>query len=97
MKFLKIIFAILLFATTSCNKDNHVKHLEGVIKVQGTTTYQYGTHVLTNEIGQTLFALQSDKIKLDDYVGENVEISGSKVDGYPIDGGPDLIKVSRIK
>lgn len=57
----------------------------------------YGTHVLTNDHGQTLYALKSSSVKLDDYIDKNVEISGSKIEGYPIDGGPEYIEVSKIK
>ena len=65
--------------------------------MQGITTYMYGTHVLTNDLGQTLYALRSKSLVLDDYIGQSVEISGIKVQGYPVDGGPDFLEVSEIK
>ena len=30
-------------------------------------------------------------------MGQSVEISGNKVRGYPVDGGPDYLEVSKIK
>jgi hypothetical protein len=97
MKLLKIFLSLLIIVTISCKKNNDVNILKGTIKAQEITTYMYGTHVLTNNVGQTLYALRSNSVKLDDYIGKSVEISGSKVDGYPVDGGPDYIEVSKIK
>lgn len=97
MKLLKILLSLLIIVTISCKKNNDVNKLKGTIKAQEITTYMYGTHVLTNNVGQTLYALRSNSVKLDDYIGKSVEISGSKVDGYPVDGGPDYIEVSKIK
>jgi hypothetical protein len=97
MNFLKILLAILTAVTTSCKKNDDVNQLKGTIQAQGITTYMYGTHVLTNNGGQTMYALRSSSVKLDNYIGKNVEISGSKVAGYPVDGGPDYLDVSKIK
>ena len=68
---------------------------EGVIQEQGITTYQYGTHVLQSG-GRTLYALTSKSVKLGDYVGKQVRVSGTKVPGYPVDGGPEYLDVSRV-
>jgi hypothetical protein len=97
MNFSKILLAILIIVTASCKKEDDVNQLRGTIQAQGITTYMYGTHVLTNNVGQTLYALRSSSVKLDNYIGKNVEISGSKVGGYPVDGGPDYLDVSKIK
>jgi ecotin len=61
-----------------------------VLKKTGMTTYQYGTHT----IGK--FALKSSKVDLKKYEGKKVTIIGKKVPGYPLDGGPELIEVSKI-
>jgi hypothetical protein len=97
MNFSKILLAILISVATSCKKNDDVIQLKGTLQAQGITTYMYGTHVLNNNVGQTLYALRSNSVKLDNYIGKNVEISGSKVDGYPLDGGPDYLEVSKIK
>lgn len=72
---------------------------EGVIEKQGITTYQYGTHVLLDGGGNLLFALQSDTVSLDDYAGERVTVSGTRVPGYQdgaVEGGPDLLDVTGV-
>ena len=63
----------------------------GLIQKQGITTYMYGTHTITD------YALKSNSINLDNYIDENVSIIGEKIDGYPVDGGPDYIEVKKIK
>lgn len=73
--------------------------VEGTVQQQGITTYQYGTHVLTGESGGLLFALRSDAVALDDYVGERVTLHGARVPGYQngaVEDGPDLLEVTRI-
>ena len=77
---------------TSCIKTTQ---LEGVIKSQGITTFQYGSHTIVNN--KKLYALRSDSIKLDDYIGKKVELTGIKINGYPIDGGPEFYNVVHIK
>lgn len=72
---------------------------EGTVQKQGITTYQYGTHVLIDESGDLLFALQSDTVALDDYAGKRVTLHGVRVPGYQngaVEGGPDLLEVTRI-
>ena len=69
---------------------------EGVIQQQGMTTYQYGTHVLKDGT-KTLYALMSKSQKLDNFVGKKVKITGTLVDGYPVDGGPDFVEVTDVE
>jgi hypothetical protein len=69
----------------------------GIIQKQTATTYQYGTHVLVNDNGQTLFALESKKVNLDSYINQTVDIKGNKIQGYPITGGPEYIEVTKVK
>lgn len=56
---------------------------EGTIRKQGSTTYQYGTHVLD---GPVRYALASSTIDLDDYTGMSVTVKGELFEGYPVDG-----------
>ncbi len=67
----------------------------GIINTQGITTYQYGTHTIKED--STFYALHSDKVKLNDFVGKKVKIVAVKAPGYPVDGGPDYLKVLRIE
>lgn len=68
----------------------------GIIKKQGITTYMYGTHVLLDEKGQTLYALRSDNIDLNKYINRKVTVKGYLVKGYPIDSGPNYLNVKFI-
>lgn len=69
----------------------------GFLKKQGITTYMYGTHVLLDENGRTLYALRSDTIDLNKYINRQVTIRGSLVKGYPIDSGPNYLNVKFIE
>jgi len=99
MKYSKFLLAFVILLTVSCKKDTEfgVTNASGVIKAQGFTTYQYGTHILTDGAGNTIYALRSSSVALDNYIGKNVEIKGHKVKGYPVDGGPKYIDVSKVK
>ncbi|MBZ9629541.1 hypothetical protein LB465_02025 [Salegentibacter sp. LM13S] len=87
----------LIFLTTNCDRQNSEEQMKltGTIESQGITSYQYGTHTLNAE--DEFYALKSEKISLDEYVGKEVTISGSKIEGYPVDGGPDYILVTEVK
>lgn len=97
MLFLFVIGSIMM--GVSCKKDTEFKatKTDGIIQKQGITTYQYGTHILVDNNGQTKYALKSESINLDNYINRYVEIKGHKIKGYPIDGGPDYIDVSEVK
>ena len=69
----------------------------GIVKKQGMTSYMYGTHVLVNENGRTLYALKSDRINLDSYVGKKVTVSGELVPGYPVENGPNYLSVGSVR
>ncbi len=69
----------------------------GTIKERGITSYMYGTHVLVNENGRALYALKSDRIDLDTYVGRRVTVCGELIDGYPVDNGPGYLDVSSLR
>jgi len=65
----------------------------GKIQKRGTTTYMYGTHILS---GTKIYALKSDTISLDLYIGKNVRVSGKLIGGYPVSGGPEFMNVDTI-
>jgi hypothetical protein len=69
----------------------------GILKLQGITTYQYGSHILEDNAGKTLYALTIDSNNnIATFINKNVEISGTFTEGYPVEGGPELIAVTRI-
>lgn len=69
----------------------------GVINRQSFTDYDYGSHVLKDEDGATLYALTSDEIDLDEHLGLTKTVRGESVSGYPLDGGPDYLNVKTIQ
>ncbi len=69
--------------------------LDGEIYVLGCfTNFMYGTHGITTD--GVDYALTSELIQLDDYIGVPVTIHAEVVDGYPIDGGPEFLNVTEI-
>ena len=74
--------------------------LTGVIEKPEATTYMYGTHAMTDEAGGDLYALQSEVVDLDSYVGQRVTVFGATVPGYDngqVEGGPPLFEVTRVE
>jgi hypothetical protein len=70
---------------------------EGTILKKGTTSYMYGTHILVNADGVTLYALKSENLNLDDFIGKKRIVKGDLIKGYPIDGGPDYLNVKKVE
>lgn len=98
------IIAILVVSTVvACVAVDHASENDmvtavGTIQKSGFTTYMYGTHVLKDDNGKTLYALKSDTINLDDYVNiKNITVKGSLIPGYPVDGGPDYFNVIEVE
>ncbi|WP_152426354.1 hypothetical protein [Cesiribacter andamanensis] len=59
--------------------------------------FMYGTHVLNGENGELLYALQSTSLNLDTYIGKSVRISGTRISGYPVEGGPVYLEVTQVE
>ena len=71
----------------------------GVVEKPGMTTYMYGTHAVTDERTGTPYALTSETVDLDAYVGEEVTVYGAPVPGYgggEVEGGPALLEVGEV-
>lgn len=99
MKVFIVLASITLFILTgTCNNQNSNSasmEITGIIEPIGMSTWQYGSHTISND---TLFyALGSQKINLKNYEGKSVTIQGNKVEGYPIENGPVFIEVTGIK
>ncbi len=74
--------------------------LTGVIEKPEVTSYMYGTHSMTDEVGGDLYALESEVVDLDAYVGQRVTVFGASVPGYEngqVEGGPPLFEVTRVE
>ncbi|NME72304.1 hypothetical protein [Flammeovirga aprica] len=93
IKTILLTISIMMIGFSCAKNDMNSDGIEltGVIKEQGITTYQYGTHTLSG------YALRSTAVNLNDYIDKTVTIIGHKVEGYPVDGGPDFIEVEKIK
>ncbi|MGB3633079.1 MAG: hypothetical protein WA982_03480 [Rubrobacteraceae bacterium] len=73
--------------------------LTGVVEKPEGTMYQYGTHGLS-DWDSGYYALQSDTVDLDAYVGQRVDVHGTLVPGYEnaqVEGGPPLVEVKRVE
>ncbi len=95
-----LVFCLVLLAI-SCSKskkdilsENQIE-ITGIIKAQGATTYQYGTHTIQEN--NVLYALTSTDLNLDNYLNKNKTIIATKKEGYPISGGPIYLNVDKIK
>lgn len=88
--------AILLF-TFSCKNNIPSSEMEitGTIQQQGITSYQYGSHTISNE--ETFYALTSERVNLNNYLNQKVTIVAERIEGYPVDGGPVYLKVLTVK
>ena len=87
----------LIFLTATCNQKEAANQLQvtGTIQEQGMTSYQYGTHTLTNS--ETFYAIKSDSVELDQYLNQRVTVTAEKVEGYPVDGGPEYLRILSIE
>lgn|SRR5690606_11710905 len=96
--FLTLAAAAIFLFTTTCNNNTKSNSMEisGTIEPIGMTTWQYGSHTITNDDG-ILYALRSEKLKLENYEGRRVTLKGDKVEGYPVENGPEFIEVIEIK
>ena len=100
MKHIPVFFlvAFLFVTASSCQKtEPGAVKATGILRKQGASAHQCGTHVLIDANGQLLYALRSRKANLDKYDNKSVEIKGRKIKGYPVDGGPDYLEVSQVK
>jgi hypothetical protein len=101
LKLLVIIFILVTvlpcagFGASSVNPGEITA--SGTVRKQGITTYMYGTHVLLDGNGKTLYALKSVSVDLDRYIGRKVTVKGDLVKGYPVDFGPKFLNVESIE
>ena len=69
----------------------------GTIQRLEVTSFMYGTHALFDNSGKILYALRSHTLDLSAYIGKHVEVTGTLVPGYPVDGGPPFLDVSKVQ
>jgi hypothetical protein len=86
--------------------ESSIQMYNGKVSKQEVTIYQYGTHSLIGNLldgnpdnfhNITLFALKSDSINLDKWIGKHVIINGQEIEGYPVENGPKYINVLQVE
>lgn len=100
------ITLLILIKTCSSKADNPSSmensssssssmEITGTIEAMQMTTWQYGTHTLKNDTD--FYALRSGDVDLSQYEGQTVTVTGNKIEGYPVDGGPEFLEVTAVK
>jgi len=97
-KALFLLAAVVLLNACSSKRSidtSNTVALSGRIDKLGMSTFQYGTHLL--KTNHKTYALKSNALNLNDYVAKHVTIKGTRVAGYPLENGPELVEVKEIK
>lgn len=91
------------FLLTACsslgnkkNKEVYNYNYAGTLAPLEVSIWQYGTHTLTTEDGE-FYALKSDAIDLNDFNDQPVLLLGDKIEGYPVDSGPEFLDVKKVQ
>lgn len=79
-------------STEEVNTENT---LFGKVDVAGMSTYMYGTHKFYTD--DTFYAIRSKAYDLNEFVGKEVTIIYKKIEGYPVESGPEYLEVLKIK
>ena len=94
-----LILLALAISFNACSKLNskpnaNFVELKGTIQLLEMSTFQYGTH--TVNMDQKSYALRSSVVDLKAYEGKTVTLIGTKIEGYPLENGPEFIEVTKI-
>ena len=95
---LAVIVVTMALATPALAQESVTA--TGAMGRQGITTYQYGTHGVTDDASGAFYVLSSDVVDLDAYTGQRVTIYGTLVPGYEygqVEGGPPLVDVTWVE
>lgn len=96
--FLGMVFLLLVGCTSQETKKSSEMTLRvGTVAPLEMSTWMYGTNMLTKDSKIVVSLIADKNIKLDDYNGKKVEVTGELKEGYPIDGGPEYLEVKTIK
>ena len=100
---ISMMIIVMFITLVACGSKEDVSKqysgtAEGAIQRAGTTTYNYGTHILVDDDGKTLYALTSDTLNLDEYADIiKVIVKGDLIRGYPVEGGPEYLEVKEVE
>lgn len=99
------IQAVLMPEPKVSNVKNQM--YKGIIQKSNATMYENATHILVGHLlngdayynigKQSIIALKSNNINLNNFISEKVIIIGAKIDSFPIENGPDFIEVTSIE
>lgn len=95
----KLMMLMVGLAFASCSTRN-VSDNQNLIKLSGkiekleVSGFGYGSHLINS--GGKMFALTSKSIDLNKFAGKAVVAKGKKIDGYPLEGGPDYIEILEV-
>jgi hypothetical protein len=98
--FVAVVLALALTLAAPALAQEESALATGMLERQGITTYQYGTHIVSDEASGAFYALSSDVLDLDSYVGQRVTIYGIPAPGYgsgQVEGGPPLVYVTGVE
>ena len=94
-----IILSLVIAAFASCGKnkvdDNATTTINGRIWPKGTTTYTYGTHLITVD-RYTSYLVESTSLNLDSFDGDSVMVTMKDM-GIRVNPGPELYNVITVK
>ena len=80
--------------------DGYGSRGDGSLERLEATTFQYGTHAITDEASETFYALRSEVLDLDAHADQRVTVYGTLVPGYEngqVESSPPLLKVTRVE
>ncbi|HKJ33821.1 MAG TPA: hypothetical protein VKA34_18460 [Balneolales bacterium] len=94
-----LLSIVLLVGCSSIPSNNSADTVSssGILQKNSISTWQYGSFLLNDNNGKPMYALKSLKIDLSLYTSQKVKISGIKIKGYPVDGGPVFLNVTSIQ
>lgn len=98
MVWVAMLAMVLAVASTALAQEDVIA--TGVIERPQATSYMYGSHAITDEASGTRYALRSESVDLDGYVGQRVTVYGTVMPGYEngqIEGGPPLLNITRVE
>ncbi len=78
------------------SNERELVQTKGTIERTGITTYMYGEYKLVESAKNIVYALRSSTLDLSKYVGQHVEVTGTKISGYPLDGGPVYLDIETV-
>jgi len=100
MKRLAVLVMVVAMALAAPALAQESVTATGAMEGLGITTFQYGTHAVTDEASGAFYVLSSDVVDLETYTGQRATVYGTLVPGYEygqVEGGPPLVDVTWVE